>query len=160
MVEVGEFLPDSSAAAVANDAHLVISHTTTVGKYNLTVWSDAPGTSSILSRAVAPRCGSNQVTCSSSNRADSTICNNLINELNNNAILGNSPRAVCLGQSNDECCVSWHTAVGDLPERDLYNAARDTYNQCATGTVSGAASDVNLNGHCVRQCLSNRATSC
>ncbi|KAJ6467915.1 hypothetical protein C8R45DRAFT_838441 [Mycena sanguinolenta] len=154
-------LADSSAAAaVANGTDLVITQTRTVGNYTLTVWSDAAG-ASVTNPELDRRCGSNSVTCSGSNKADSTICGNLLNELyDSTTVLANSPRAVCLGQSGNECCVSWSAAVGDLEQEDLWSAADKTYNACYSGTISGYADDVNLQGYCVRQCLSNRPNDC
>ncbi|KAJ7065702.1 hypothetical protein C8F01DRAFT_1351704 [Mycena amicta] len=139
---------------------LVISHIVPVGEYNMTYWIDAPGT--VAARELSAKaCGTNDVTCSTSHVASSNICSQLVSGLDTSVAIGNSPRSICLGQSNNQCCVSWSQAVGTMPESDLFNAARDTFNQCwNTAFGSGLARNVLLNGFCVTQCLSNRPNGC
>ncbi|KAJ6604176.1 hypothetical protein DFH09DRAFT_1018105 [Mycena vulgaris] len=144
---------------------LVISKVVPMGEYTLTYWSDAPGTSAadaLAVRAPIPCSGNNDVTCSGSHKGDSGICNQLVNTLNNNSgtVIGNSPRSICLGQGNNQCCVSWSSPVGSMPQGDLYNAARKVFTTCYGSTISGLARNVNLNGGCVTECLSNRPTGC
>lgn len=151
-------------AAPAGDdgSPLIISEVVAVGGYNLTYWSDAPGGSALAARAPVPCSGTNDVTCSSSHTADSGICSQLINTLSSNSgnVIGNSPRAICLGQSGNQCCVSWSAAVGNMPQGDLFNAANKVFNTCFGSTISGLARNVALNGGCVTECLSNRADGC
>ncbi|KAJ6626685.1 hypothetical protein B0H10DRAFT_1662841, partial [Mycena sp. CBHHK59/15] len=126
-----------------------------------------PGTSAantLAVRAPAPRAcsGTNDITCSGSHTANSGICNQLINSLSTNSgtVIGDSPRAICLGQSGNECCVCWSAAVGNMPQGDLSNAASKIFNTCFASAISGLARNVNLNGGCVTECLSNRANGC
>ncbi|KAJ7782074.1 hypothetical protein B0H14DRAFT_2630960 [Mycena olivaceomarginata] len=105
------------AAPAPEDGNpLVISHIVSVGEYNMTYWVDAPGTE--VARSLLPRqCGSNDVTCGTSNVANTEFCRQLINALNSGGVtLADSPRAVCLGQGGNQCCVSWNMAVGNMPE--------------------------------------------
>ncbi|KAF8175969.1 hypothetical protein K438DRAFT_1979475 [Mycena galopus ATCC 62051] len=147
--------------AVNTTDQLVIASTTPVGEYNLTIWIDAPGAATAAPAAVAGRaCGTNNVVCDTKNKADAALCAALIAQLDSSTTIGNSPRSICLGQGGNQCCVSWSKAVGNMPESDLVNAARDIYNGCFSGSISGEANNVNLNGVCVTQCLSNRATEC
>ncbi|KAJ7785026.1 hypothetical protein DFH07DRAFT_907688 [Mycena maculata] len=147
--------------AVNSIDQLVIASTTAVGEYNLTIWIDAPGASTAAPAAVDARaCGSNNVVCDTNNKADASLCSALIGQLDSSTTIANSPRSICLGQSGNECCVSWSKAVGNMPESDLVNAARDVYNGCFSGAISGEAKNVDLNGVCVTQCLSNRPTEC
>ncbi|KAJ6602887.1 hypothetical protein DFH09DRAFT_1301883 [Mycena vulgaris] len=126
----------------------------------MTYWVDPPGT--VAERALAPRqCGSNDVTCFGNNLATTSVCQQLINSLSSGTIIGNSPRAVCLGQSNNQCSTSWSAAVGSMPEVNLFNAAEKIFNPCFSATFgSGLDGNVNLNGGCVTQWLSNRPNGC
>ncbi|KAJ7700469.1 hypothetical protein B0H17DRAFT_1047299, partial [Mycena rosella] len=137
---------------------LVISHIVPVGEYNMTYWVDAPGTGTVAARTLSARaCGTNDVTCSGSHLASTNVCTQLINSLNTGISIGNSPRSICLGQSNNQCCVSWSGGVGTMPESDLVNAAKNIFGTCFSATNgSGLARNVLLNNICVTQCLSNR----
>ncbi|KAJ7114957.1 hypothetical protein C8R44DRAFT_536142, partial [Mycena epipterygia] len=107
--------------------------------------------------------GSNDVTYSSSHTGNSGICRQLINGLESNSgnVIGNSPRSICLGQGGgNECCVSWSAAVGPIPQGDLFSAANKVFESCGGTAVSGLARNVNLNGNCVTECVSNRADGC
>lgn len=141
---------------------LVISHIVPVGEYNMTYWVDAPGTGTVAARALSARaCGTNDVTCSGSNLASTNICSQLVNSLNTGISIGNSPRSICLGQSNNQCCVSWSGAVGTMPESNLVNAANKIFGTCWSPTNgSGLARNVILNNICVTECLSNRPDGC
>jgi hypothetical protein len=139
----------------------VISHIVPVGEYNMTYWVDAPGTQ--VARSILPRqCGSNDVSCSGSNVASTEFCRQLVNSLNSGGVtLADSPRAVCLGQGGNQCCVSWNGAVGNMPEAFLFNAANKIFGTCFSPTFgSGFARNVALNGRCVTECLSNRPDGC
>lgn len=141
---------------------LVISHVVPVGEYNMTYWVDAPGNGTVAARALSARaCGTNDVTCSGSNLASTNICSQLVNSLNTGISIGNSPRSICLGQSNNQCCVSWSGAVGTMPESNLVNAANKIFATCWSPTNgSGLARNVILNNICVTECLSNRPDGC
>ncbi|KAJ7065701.1 hypothetical protein C8F01DRAFT_1351701 [Mycena amicta] len=140
---------------------LVISHIVPVGEYNMTYWIAAPGTVAAARELSAKACGTNDVACSTIAIASTPICSQLVNSLNTGTSIANSPRSICLGQSNNQCCVSWSQAVGTMPESDLFNAARDTFGQCWNADFgSGLARNVLLNGVCVTQCLSNRPNGC
>ncbi|KAJ7693545.1 hypothetical protein B0H17DRAFT_932886 [Mycena rosella] len=133
-----------------------------MGEYNLTYWSDAPGSAKRDAFLEARQCsGTNDVTCSGSHTADFGVCTQLVNSLNTGTIIGDSPRSICLGQNGNQCCVSWSAAVGSMPQSDLFSAANKILPACVSGSsVSGLARNVNLNGGCVTECLSNRATGC
>lgn len=141
---------------------LVISHVVPVGEYNMTYWVDAPGNGTVAARALSARaCGTNDVTCSGSHLASTDICSQLVNSLNTGISIGNSPRSICLGQSNNQCCVSWSGAVGTMPESNLVNAANKIFATCWSPTNgSGLARNVILNNICVTECLSNRPDGC
>ncbi|KAJ7102395.1 hypothetical protein B0H15DRAFT_329278 [Mycena belliarum] len=144
---------------------LVVSKVVPMGEYTLTYWSDAPGTiagDALGARAPIPCSGNNDVTCSGSHKAESGICNQLVNSLHSNSgtVIGDSPRSICLGQGGNQCCVSWSAAVGSLPQGDLFDAAKKIFSSCFGATISGLARNVNLNGGCVTECLSNRPTGC
>jgi hypothetical protein len=47
-----------------------------------------------------------------------------------------------------------------IPQGDLFNAQNKVYRDCFGGTISGLARNVNLNGGCVTECLSNRPDGC
>jgi hypothetical protein len=149
----------------ARDESLVISHVIPVGEYNLTYWTDAPGAVARAPVGLPRVCGTDNVICSTGAAASASICSQLITTLTNNAgtVIGDSPRAVCLGQSGNECCVSWSNAVGPMIEGNLISAATLVYNSCLAVTelnMSGLARNVILNGGCVTQCLSNRPGGC
>jgi hypothetical protein len=144
---------------------LIISHIVPLGQYNLTYWNDAPSTSTantLPERASISYSGSNDVTCSGSHKADSNLCSQLLNNLSGNdgKSVANAPRAICLGQQNDQCCVSWSAAVGTMPQVDLFNAANKAFHSCFGSTILGLARNVNLNGGCVTERLSNRSDGC
>ncbi|KAJ6523066.1 hypothetical protein B0H19DRAFT_1269185 [Mycena capillaripes] len=141
---------------------LIISHIVPVGEYNMTYWVDAQTTGTVASRVLsASACGSNDVTCSGSHLANTDICRQLVNSLNTGTSIGNSPRSICLGQSNNQCCVSWSGAVGTMPESNLVNAANRIFGTCWSPTNgSGLARSVILNNICVTECLSNRPDGC
>ncbi|KAJ6482350.1 hypothetical protein DFH09DRAFT_950213 [Mycena vulgaris] len=141
---------------------LVISHVVPVGEYNLTYWVDAPGTGSVTARSLSARaCGTNDVTCSGSHLASTPICRQLLSTLNSSNNIGNSPRSICIGQSNNQCCVSWSGAVGTMKESNLVNAANNIFDRCWSATSgSGLARNVILNNICVTECLSNRPDGC
>ncbi|KAJ7693593.1 hypothetical protein B0H17DRAFT_1199717 [Mycena rosella] len=97
-----------AAPTDTDDAYpgLVISKVVPMGAYSLTFWSDAPGSDAALAtRAPVPCSGNSDVTCYSGNKADSGICNQLVNNLNANSgtVVDNSPRAICFGQSGNQC---------------------------------------------------------
>ncbi|KAJ7466169.1 hypothetical protein B0H11DRAFT_2307474 [Mycena galericulata] len=156
-----------AAAPSAHDPSLVVSHhSLQANGYNLTYWTEAPGTVSV--RAPAPRScpATDVVTCSSSRAASSAVCSELLTTIsdNPNTVIGASPRAVCLGQgSATECCTSWSQDVGAFLQSDLLVAADKVYSVCfepSNTNESGLARNVALNGGCVTQCLSNRPGGC
>ncbi|KAJ7138825.1 hypothetical protein C8R46DRAFT_968979 [Mycena filopes] len=155
----------TAAVAAHEDTYpLTVTKVVQLGQYNLTYWSDS-GTAPIEQHptARAPACGSNIVQCSAdSTVATASICQQLVNSLNGNGnTIANSPRSVCLGQSGNQCCVSWSAPAGNIPAADLFNAANDVLGACTrSGKVSGLARDVQLSGACVTQCLSNRPDGC
>ncbi|KAJ7713187.1 hypothetical protein B0H14DRAFT_2413950, partial [Mycena olivaceomarginata] len=101
------------------------------------------------------QCGSNDVSCSGSNVDNTEFSRQLVDNLNSGGVmLADSPRAVCLGQGGNQCCVSWNTAVGSMPEAFLFNVANKIFRKCFSPTFgSGFACNVVLNGGCVTVCL-------
>ncbi|KAJ7448912.1 hypothetical protein FB451DRAFT_1053500 [Mycena latifolia] len=161
-------LAASIAHGAPTDETLDVSRVVAVGEYTLTVYKSAPATASVAARApAAPRSctGAATVACSTSHAASPAICAQLISAVttNSNDILGDSPRAVCLGQSSNQCCISWSQDIGPMLEGALLPAAQKVYNTCFANSPlleSGLARQVILNGGCVTQCLSNRPTGC
>ncbi|KAJ7610031.1 hypothetical protein DFH06DRAFT_1148268 [Mycena polygramma] len=141
---------------------LVISHIVPVGQYNMTYWVESPGTAAVASGALSARaCGTNDVTCSDDHVATTAICTDLIASLNDDTSVKDSPRAICLKQGSDQCCVSWSSGVGAMVERNLFAPADAIKKQCWSPTFgSGLARNVLLNGACVTVCLSNRPNGC
>ena len=99
--------------------------------------------------------------CSGSHTATRSVCNTLISQVcNSGNSLSSSPRSICLTQSGAQCCISWSADVGAIAESSLCGAAENTANECTGNAVSGLQRNTPLNGGCVTQCLSNRATGC
>ncbi|KAJ7171826.1 hypothetical protein C8R43DRAFT_26565 [Mycena crocata] len=147
---------------------LVISRVVPAGAYNLTYWNDGPADSA-ANAFVAPlldpsACGTNDVACSNIDAATNSVCSQLINVLAADAgnLLAADPRAICLGQLGNQCCVSWSGSVGTIPQGALFPVASKIFDTCfnaATG-ISGLARNVVLNGGCVTECLSNFPNGC
>ncbi|KAE8154457.1 hypothetical protein BDV25DRAFT_109543 [Aspergillus avenaceus] len=150
------------AAPGASDGLIVLA-TEQVEGGTLTWYGDASDSEAPTTNATVSiqACGSNDVTCYSSNRAGTGLCSSLIRQLNSPAPVNTSPRAVCFGQSGNQCCTSWSAASSNLYHWDLISAAQKIQNSCFDDfSGSGLARNVNLGGVCVTQCLSGRATGC
>ncbi|KAH8885388.1 hypothetical protein GQ53DRAFT_878825 [Thozetella sp. PMI_491] len=107
-------------------------------------------------------CGANAIKCANNHVYDGNLCQQLFSALNTNNYISASPRAVCYGQGDDACCISWskYTALS-LQAKNLLPSAQRTLSMCGSmGGVSGQEWNVLLSGTCVSQCLSNRATGC
>jgi hypothetical protein len=90
-------------------------------------------------------------------------CQALIQSLNNfgGTVLGDSPRSVCLTSNGAQCCVSWSAVVHGLTQNSLVSAAQKIQDNCVVARAnSGLARNVNLQGVCLTECLSDRATGC
>ena len=146
----------------AADDDLVVVQTLPYANGTLVVYGSAPGTVTAVSpQSPAPNCGTNAVTCSSSHTANINTCASLISGIqDSSALLASSPRALCLTQGGDQCCVSWSTDIGSVNESDLFSAAEAVFNECINDNLSGLARDVSINGQCLTECVSNRATGC
>ncbi|KAJ7680140.1 hypothetical protein B0H17DRAFT_1138749 [Mycena rosella] len=121
----------------------------------MTFWVDAPGT--VAAPPLAPReCGSNDVTCASSDLANTSVCRTLIETSNGDTIIGEIQRAVCIAKSSNTCCTRWSRAVGRMPAANKIRAA------CFSPRFRGRglAHNVNLNGQFVTRCLSKRPDAC
>lgn len=115
------------------------------------------------------RCGSNAVGCDYyNNRAIAGICGLLMDAMGDP---GNRDRSVtpftsqCFTATNipdnNRCCITWSRRVDGVKVHYLFPAAASTLRQCTRNDlVSGWASDVDLAGACVTQCMSNRETGC
>ncbi len=111
------------------------------------------------------RCGSKIVSCHHSNVPGHNICNQLLQYVIKTAfdiyIGAGSPRSICLnvGTSNT-CCVSWGRPFGRVMMSKFYPAGLKIWEACVTNAMSGHARDVEIDGKCFSQCLSNRPTGC
>ncbi|KAH8895525.1 hypothetical protein GQ53DRAFT_762085 [Thozetella sp. PMI_491] len=65
--------------------------------------------------------------------------------------ISDSPRAVSLGQGDDQCCVSWSkVATNSLQQKDVLPSAQRSFYQCGSGSrVSGQEWNVLLGGRCL-----------
>lgn len=113
-----------------------------------------------VANTLARRCGSNAIHCSTTNQAVTSVCQTLVNSLHDNAgvYIPNTVQSVSWSGGDDgQCFIRWTAQVSGLYQGYLGSAADKTLSQCGGATwVSGWASDVNLNGVCVNQCMSNR----
>ncbi|KAJ7680116.1 hypothetical protein B0H17DRAFT_876413, partial [Mycena rosella] len=111
------------------------------------------------------RLGSKDVTCTSKPRdfANTGVCRKLIVTLNDDTTIGEGQRAVCIGQGSKQCCTSWGKPGGDMPEAFLFPAAKQIFASCfnvAFGSAFAHNVNLNLNGQCATQYLSNRPNGC
>jgi hypothetical protein len=155
---------NAGAAPASDEFGLVITNTVALPDgATLTVWGEAPGFESTNSTIAKRQCGANDVTCSGSHVPVAGACQALIQSLINfgGNILGDSPRSVCLTSDGAQCCVSWSAVVDGLVEDSLVSAAQKVQDTCVVPRGnSGLARNVNLQGVCLTQCLSDRATGC
>jgi len=107
-------------------------------------------------------CGTNTIKCSGSHAYDGDLCKQLFNSLQANLYMSSEPRAVCLGQGNDQCCISWSkTAKYSMRQKDILPSAQRVFSECGSSYyLSGQEWNVLLDGTCVSQCLSNRPSGC
>ncbi|KAJ7615832.1 hypothetical protein FB45DRAFT_757343 [Roridomyces roridus] len=119
-----------------------------------------PATS--LTRARS-QCNGDNVNCNLKFAANRVACQQLVNSItaNPNHVLPPSPRFICLSLNGDQCCVSWADNVQGLTQGALLPVAQAQL-ECEPGNpvLSSFASDVDLNGECTTQCLSNRPNGC
>ncbi|KAK4041275.1 hypothetical protein C8A01DRAFT_34687 [Parachaetomium inaequale] len=107
------------------------------------------------------RCGSNKVTCDGSHVPPFNTCQDLVSSIiDNSRVLASNPRSICLNRNGGNCCISWSKDIGNVVEQDLWSAAQKSLSQCVSEGKSAKASDVTINGQCLNQCLSNRASNC
>lgn len=165
-------LPSSTSdAADIADNSLVIIDTYETSEGTITIYGANPAflnTTKVAEVAettsngqLARRCGSNVVTCDTKNVPALNSCKSLINLIEDSlGIIFNSPRPICLTRNGEKCCISWNKDLGPVYETNFYHAAKRTMDLCVGDKRSGLANDVSINGRCLRQCLSNRATGC
>lgn len=118
--------------------------------------------------ALQRRCGSNQVRCDyQSYRADTRICGLLMDAVGGDARLSASQLTdLCFTvsnpdlQGNPRCCMSWPRRISGLVRGHLLGAATASFRCDRDTLVSAYVSDVDLNGYCTVQCLSNRPDGC
>ncbi|KAK3322838.1 hypothetical protein B0H66DRAFT_495935 [Apodospora peruviana] len=148
------------------DDSLIITKTLELaeGRGTLTIYGSNPafaGSSNATDVQLARRCGSNEIHCDGKHVPALNTCSLLIENVRTSGLtLNSSPRAVCLNRNNKDCCISWSSDIGSVHELDLYSAAKSSLDRCVTENNSGRATDVAINGHCLNQCLSDRATGC
>ncbi|KAH9909638.1 hypothetical protein F4778DRAFT_775553 [Xylariomycetidae sp. FL2044] len=123
------------------------------------------GTTAFSNAQLEPQaCGTNEVHCSTYHIYDVPSCETLIASLKSASGEVDGVQAACISQNGNEaderqCCVSWSKVVPKLQIRNLSNAADDVLRGCGSGS-SGLASNVDLQGTCVTECLSDRAPGC
>jgi hypothetical protein len=134
--------------------------------------SSADDSSAVQARSgpLDRRCGSNNVFCDfAAYRARTLVCGNLMDVLGDPArrvkIIDQNETSECLINlvvpNNHQCCISWSAQVPGLYTQYLFPAVEKMMPMCARdGLVSARATDVQLAGSCVTQCLSDRATGC
>jgi hypothetical protein len=134
-----------------------------VGNETLT-WFGAASPSVSTRSSITPLdvgCGTNTIKCSDGHAYYGPTCQTLIYTLRSDYYLSQSPRAVCLGQGDRQCCISWSKEFKVAPRQtDLAPAAEDTLSQCGMIGKSGQEWNVMLGQVCVSQCLSNRPGGC
>lgn len=105
-------------------------------------------------------------TCSSKYTARNDICDSLVTELYGDSQIGvgQSPRQICYegaaAESNDYCCVSWHSVVPNLIKGDLAPIANTMLQTCTSNGISGKTYNIFVHGSCTSVCLSSRGTGC
>ncbi|RLV90614.1 hypothetical protein JA1_004456 [Spathaspora sp. JA1] len=97
------------------------------------------------------------ITCDKRHQANKSDCYSLLHAIDaDHSWKSGGPRHI----QYRGCFVSW-SKDATFQVRHLYNAGVSCYNVCATGNkVSCKARGVELNGHMVGQCLSDRAKGC
>ena len=104
------------------------------------------------------RCGSNQVHCSNANLGSTQACQVLIDALRSNpwGIIPLPSYGMFTITDHGRCGLNWGGQIPGLLNGYLIPAATHTLAGCSncSPSVSGYATDVNLNGHCTVQCLS------
>ena len=151
----------ATPAPVSDELFVIKTETTPFG--DLVFYGAASNlTSSKRSDFEARACGTNNVQCFGSNIPNLASCQHLVSVLSasGGTVLGTSPRSVCLTLSGNQCCTSWADVAPGVTDGDLASAAEDVLAGCVENNQSGVARNVNLNGICTTQCLSNRATGC
>ena len=105
------------------------------------------------------RCGTNQIHCSDVNRAPASTCRFLIDVLRqySKTALPIGVRAVGAESGGAVCYTAFNVAIPGMLIGYLISAAGLVVGNCVSGSlISGQASNVNLNGVCANQCVSNR----
>lgn len=128
----------------------------TIEAANAAVFAAAADTPTLSRR----QCGDRRIECHGSNLAHRTGCERLLETFDKDQGREVDPRAVGLWYSGvGYCAVSWHHPVPGLRFGHLVRAGYDTFWECYKGqSVSGYATNVNLNGVCNIQCLSSSMT--
>ncbi|KAK3389584.1 hypothetical protein B0H63DRAFT_445764 [Podospora didyma] len=159
-------IPTSLSLTEPGDDSLVVIDTLQLAEGTLTIFGANPGhnateVSSEASSLLTRRCGANNVVCDKNHAPALNTCNELVKRIKGSSLtLNSSPRSVCLSRSGGNCCISWASDIGNVRESDLYNAAKKSLDRCVGEKNSGRATDVAINGKCLNQCLSDRATGC
>lgn len=128
----------------------------------LTLWNP-PALEARDRSGLSKRCGSNRIECNDSHQPKSGPCSSLREQiyLNRGNTLPATPRALCLSQGSDQCCVSWANLLhANTPWATLISANDALQFDCVNNGKSGRALDVNLSDVCTTQCMSNRAEGC
>jgi hypothetical protein len=128
---------------------LVITKVEPYNDGNLTYWAEDPAAPAPVARDLTPRdCGTNNIRCSRSHKADVGDCIDLTLALGNdgNAYLPEAPRSICY----KSCCTSWSRAMIGIRKAYLVFANNRIISECGLDfTMSGLARNVNLNQECM-----------
>ncbi|KAK3380761.1 hypothetical protein B0T24DRAFT_571717 [Lasiosphaeria ovina] len=159
-------IPAPAADALdAGDDSLIIIETLELVDGTITIYGSNPTFSNVTEPSstsrLARRCGSNAVSCDGGHVPALNTCTELVNRIRTSTLtLNGSPRSVCLSRSGKNCCISWSKDIGSVREADLFNAGKNVLDRCVGENNSGLARDVSINGNCLTECLSDRATGC
>jgi len=160
-------LARGQAAAIGDRAPdgLQVIHVDQVGNDTLTWFGSAnPVPRAVEDRGLSPLdvgCGTNDIKCSTDHIYYGPTCQTLFSTLDNNNWLSSSPRAVCLGQGDSQCCISWSRETSSsIQQKNLLPSAKRTLAGCGLYNRSGQEWNVNLGSTCLSQCLSNRPNGC
>ncbi|KAK4130939.1 hypothetical protein BT67DRAFT_445087 [Trichocladium antarcticum] len=124
-------------------------------------WNETtPSSSPAAAPVLGPRCGSNQVFCSTDNQAFAYVCTALLVVLINNRSARVAPAVGALSWTvdNNACWVAWRGRIDGLEQGYLMLAAANVRDTCTVGgsLTAGHVEDVRLNLQCTNVCLSNR----
>ncbi|KEY63932.1 hypothetical protein S7711_11605 [Stachybotrys chartarum IBT 7711] len=131
----------------------------------ITIYGVAPGSVSEIPPALERRqqCGTSTNFCEAVHVPAGGPCEELVNSTRDrpSSLLPAGSTSICRDHNGSLCCISWNAPLSNLRQGSLTNAAQITLNRCVLNQASsGRVTNVELQGNCVVQCLSNRRTGC